>query len=166
MPTTGMEIRSRTMSSTTANSSSSSSSFFHSSNLLKTSPKIPSTLKSVIEAYTNLLSTKNKTSQEQRASLTQLRFLIVKHGVPSLQTRHGTLRSTLWKLLLCVYKVDSVEYAGLIGRGPCHVWEKIENDVFRTLAPDVDFTNMVSQDMISRVFHAFCWKSLGINDNH
>ncbi|KAJ3302041.1 hypothetical protein HDV03_005473 [Kappamyces sp. JEL0829] len=116
--------------------------------------------KQSIEQFTALIETRNSSDSDLRKSLKKLRLLILKnHGIPDCQTRHGSMRACVWKILLGVYRIDSIEYMGLIQRGPCEVWEKIQNDVFRTLATDADFTKQVSHDMISRLLHAFVWKT-------
>jgi hypothetical protein len=116
--------------------------------------------KAVIDSFTQIIESKNSTEAELRTSLKKLRLLCLKQGIPDVQTRHGSLRSCVWKILLGVYRIDAVEYISLVQKGPCPVWEKIQNDVFRTLATDVDFTRNVTNEMISRLLHSFVWKTL------
>jgi cell cycle arrest protein BUB2 len=111
-----------------------------------------------IEEYMKLLSSKSQTDTQLRQSLKQLRFLILKHGIPSHQTKHGSLRGSIWKILLSTYKMDAVDYIHLVQKGPHELAEKIQNDTFRTLATDPDF-HTVSNDKITRLLNAFCWKS-------
>ena len=112
----------------------------------------------IIQEFTTLIETKNYNDGDLRSTLKKLRLLIYKHGIPNVQTRHGSLRSCIWKVLLNVYRIDSIEYISLLSKGPCPVYEKIDNDVFRTLATDKDFKSVVTNEMIARVLHAFVWK--------
>jgi cell cycle arrest protein BUB2 len=122
----------------------------------------------IIQEYTSLIETKNHSDVEVRSTLKKLRFLVYKHGIPSVQTRHGTLRSCIWKLFLNVYKIDSIEYISLLSKGPTTYSDKISNDVFRTLATDKDFKSQVTNEMLTRVLTAFvsktsCHKSRLVN---
>ena len=83
-------------------------------------------------------------------------------GVPNLQTRNGSLRASVWKVLLGVYKLDAGEYTRLVNAGPCSVWEKIECDVDRTLRGNEGFERVRREGKLSRILHGFCWKSCGM----
>ena len=113
----------------------------------------------LVDQYTSLFGTRNKSERELRDSLKQLRYLVLKHGIPNHDTRSGTLRGQAWKLLLGVYKLDAADYISTVQKGPSHAADKISNDVFRTLATDLNFTTTVSNDCLSRVLNAFVWKA-------
>ncbi|KAI8916411.1 rab-GTPase-TBC domain-containing protein [Gorgonomyces haynaldii] len=70
------------------------------------------------------------------------------------------LRTKVWKALLGVYKINAQEYIQLVRRGPSPMMDKIQNDTFRTLKTDEDFTNNVSQDSLTRLLNAFVWKAM------
>lgn len=75
----------------------------------------------------------------------------------------SNLRGQVWKALLGIYRISAIDYVRLIERGVCPVVaEKIDNDVFRTLATDKSFQKNVSNDMITRVLNAFVWKAQGL----
>ena len=116
-------------------------------------------IEKLTDMYLKVLLSKNKTERELRQSLKDLRYLILKHGIPSTVTKYGSLRACVWKLLLGVSNLDSGEYINLVNLGPSQVGEKISNDVFRTLATCNEFTTKVSNDMLARILNAFCWKS-------
>lgn len=71
------------------------------------------------------------------------------------------LRSQVWKAVLGMYKVSSLEYVTFIKRGASPLQDKIMNDVFRTCATDKMFLEVVNHDMITRVLNAFVWKAMG-----
>ena len=73
--------------------------------------------KEIIQQFTHLIESKNTSDTELRACLKKLRLLVLKHGIPHVQTRHGSLKSCVWKILLGVYRIDSVEYISLIQKG-------------------------------------------------
>jgi cell cycle arrest protein BUB2 len=80
-----------------------------------------------------------------------------------MQTRYGTLRGSVWKILLGVFRLDAMEYISLVKKGTSSAGEKIQNDVFRTLATDKLFCETVTTEMLTRVLNAFVWKATGIS---
>ena len=110
----------------------------------------------LVEMYTSLISTRNKTDRELRNSLKELRYLVLKFGIPS---TIPNIRGQVWKLLLNVLKLDGQDYINNVQLGACSLWEKIQNDVFRTLASDKMFKSVVQDECLSRVLNAFVWKA-------
>jgi cell cycle arrest protein BUB2 len=113
----------------------------------------------IVDQYLKLLSCKSQTDLQLRQNVKQLRFLILKHGIPIHVGKHGSLRASVWKILLSSYKIDAIDYIHLVQKGPHEQAEKIQNDTFRTLATDQDFSS-VTNDKITRLLNAFCWKSM------
>jgi hypothetical protein len=110
-----------------------------------------------IEALQTLIESKNKTEREERINLKQIRYQILKTGIPHSKTPTGTLRSDLWKILLKVYKIPSSEYISLIlQKSPFDL--KIKSDTNRTLQTDQKFKQIVNEKMLIRILNAFCVK--------
>ncbi|KAI8930262.1 rab-GTPase-TBC domain-containing protein [Entophlyctis helioformis] len=116
-----------------------------------------------VHEYVEIITSRNTNDRELRESLRRLRHLILSKGIPDTAREnngHGcNLRGRVWKALLSIYRVNALEYATLVQRGPCSVAEKIQNDTFRTLMTDKGFQSRVSNDMLLRVLNAFVWKA-------
>ncbi|KAI8899744.1 rab-GTPase-TBC domain-containing protein [Globomyces pollinis-pini] len=112
-----------------------------------------------IQEFIKLLNSKNANDRELRIALKGIRQLVLQFGIPDHKTFCGSLRNSVWKILLGIYRIDAKEYISSIQRGPSTVADKIENDVFRTLTTDKSFQNTVSNEMIKRLLNAFVWKA-------
>jgi hypothetical protein len=95
------------------------------------------------EAFKQILQSKSSTDKQLRQSLKSIRELILKRGIPSSTQK---LRGNVWKALLGMYRVSSLEYITLIKRGESPLNDKISNDVFRTCATDKLFSEKVSRN--------------------
>jgi cell cycle arrest protein BUB2 len=116
------------------------------------------------QTYEKLLSSsQNISDRELKQSIKQLRLLVSKYGLPEILKKEGsnTLRCRVWKIFLGVYKINAQEYCHLIENGATDLHEKIKNDTFRTMPTSKEFTELVDEDMLSRVLNAFVWKTRG-----
>ena len=68
------------------------------------------------------------------------------------------LRIYVWLILLNAPTLSTDTYLSLIHRGPSPAYNKIKNDVFRTLTTDVLFKRRVSEASITRILNAMAWK--------
>lgn len=109
--------------------------------------------------YLSILRCKNRSDEGMRESLGHLRSLVLKHGIPDdardCKGDNVSLRAKVWKVMLCVYEISASRYSSLVSMGPCWQYEKIENDVSRTLATDKRFHDRVQEGPILRVLNSF-----------
>lgn len=71
----------------------------------------------------------------------------------------NSIRCRVWKALLGVYHVSAGEYLQYVAKGPSPMFEKVNNDTFRTLATDKKFLERVQESMLVRVLNAQVWKT-------
>ncbi|KAJ9048973.1 CDC16 protein [Entomophthora muscae] len=71
----------------------------------------------------------------------------------------NSIRCRVWKALLGVYHVSAGEYLQFVAKGPSPMFEKVNNDTFRTLATDKKFLERVQESMLIRVLNAQVWKT-------
>lgn len=92
------------------------------------------------------------------ASLGTLRHSILTTGVQATKEGMSDYRIYLWLTLLNVAALPTEEYLAQIHRGRSPAWEKIANDVFRTLATDTLFKRRVSDASLTRILNATAWR--------
>jgi cell cycle arrest protein BUB2 len=91
-------------------------------------------------------------------SLSLLRHSIVTTGVSATKEGMSDYRVYLWLALLNIAPLPTDTYLSLIHRGRSPSYEKIANDVFRTLATDTLFKRRVTDASLTRVLNATAWR--------
>lgn len=92
-----------------------------------------------------------------------LRQSILASGVQAGKDGMSDYRIYLWLTLLNVSALPTDAYLSQIHRGRSPVWQKIANDVFRTLATDTLFKRRVTDASLTRLLNATAWR---ITDTH
>ena len=91
-------------------------------------------------------------------SLSLLRHSILTTGVSATKEGMSDYRVYLWLALLNISPLSTDTYLSLIHRGRSPSYEKIANDVFRTLATDTLFKRRVTDASLTRVLNATAWR--------
>ena len=91
-------------------------------------------------------------------SLSLLRHSILTTGVSATKEGMSDYRIYLWLALLNITPMSTDDYLSIIQRGRSPSYEKIANDVFRTLATDALFKRRVTDASITRVLNATAWR--------
>lgn len=97
------------------------------------------------------------------AGLNLLRHSILTTGVQATKEGMSDYRIYLWLTLLNVPPLATDSYLNQIHRGRSPAWQKIANDVFRTLATDTLFKRRVTDASLTRLLNATAWR---ITDTH
>ncbi|KAI0233965.1 CDC16 protein [Massospora cicadina] len=110
------------------------------------------------------LNRSNSTPASLHNSLNELRIHILKFGLPNEDSTmeypvSNSIRCKVWKALLGVYHLSAGEYLQFVAKGPSPMFEKVNNDTFRTLATDKKFLARVQESMLVRVLNAHVWKT-------
>lgn len=92
------------------------------------------------------------------ASLGNLRHSILTSGVQATKEGMSDYRVYLWLTLLNVGPFPTETYLAQIHRGKSPAYDKIANDVFRTLATDTLFKRRVTDASLTRVLNATAWR--------
>ncbi|KIW58194.1 hypothetical protein PV05_02735 [Exophiala xenobiotica] len=91
-------------------------------------------------------------------ALSLLRHSILTSGVTATKEGMSDYRIYLWLTLLNVAPLPTDTYLELIHRSRSPAYEKISNDVFRTLATDTLFKRRVTDASLTRVLNATAWR--------
>ncbi|KAJ9655315.1 CDC16 protein [Neophaeococcomyces mojaviensis] len=92
------------------------------------------------------------------ASLAMLRHSIVTSGVQATKEGMSDHRVYLWLTLLNIAPLSTEVYLAQIHRGRSPAYDKIANDVFRTLATDTLFKRRVTDASLTRILNATAWR--------
>ena len=92
------------------------------------------------------------------SGLALLRHSILTSGVDAKSDGMSEYRIYLWLALLNLPPFPTDEYLALVHRGRSPAYEKIKNDVFRTLATDPLFKRRVTDASLTRVLNATAWR--------
>jgi cell cycle arrest protein BUB2 len=92
------------------------------------------------------------------SALSLLRHSILTSGVSATKEGMSDYRIYLWLTLLNIDALSTETYLNLIHRGRSPAYEKISNDVFRTLATDTLFKRRVTDASLTRVLNAIAWR--------
>ena len=92
------------------------------------------------------------------SALSLLRHSILDKGVLATKEGMSDYRIYLWLTLLNIAPLSTDTYLGLIHRSRSPAYEKISNDVFRTLATDTLFKRRVTDASLTRVLNATAWR--------
>ncbi len=92
------------------------------------------------------------------SALSLLRHSILTSGVSATKEGMSDYRIYLWLTFLNISPMSTDTYLGLIHRGRSPAYEKISNDVFRTLATDTLFKRRVTDASLTRVLNATAWR--------
>ncbi|KAK7897329.1 CDC16 protein [Exophiala xenobiotica] len=91
-------------------------------------------------------------------ALSLLRHSILTSGVTATKEGMSDYRIYLWLTLLNVAPLPTDTYLEFIHRSRSPAYEKISNDVFRTLATDTLFKRRVTDASLTRVLNATAWR--------
>jgi cell cycle arrest protein BUB2 len=92
------------------------------------------------------------------SALSLLRHSILTSGVTATKEGMSDYRIYLWLTLLNVTPLPTDTYLGLVHRSRSPAYEKISNDVFRTLATDTLFKRRVTDASLTRLLNATAWR--------
>ena len=92
------------------------------------------------------------------SGLALLRHSILTSGVDAKSDGMSEYRIYLWLALLDIPPFSTDDYLALVHRGRSPAYEKIKNDVFRTLATDPLFKRRVTDASLTRVLNATAWR--------
>lgn len=92
------------------------------------------------------------------SALSLLRHSILTSGVNATKEGMSDYRIYLWLTLLNIGPLPTDTYLNLIHRGRSPAYEKISNDVFRTLATDTLFKRRVTDASLTRLLNATAWR--------
>lgn len=92
------------------------------------------------------------------SALSLLRHSILTSGVTATKEGMSEYRIYLWLTLLNVAPLPTNTYLDLIHRSRSPAYEKISNDVFRTLATDTLFKRRVTDASLTRLLNATAWR--------
>lgn len=92
------------------------------------------------------------------SALSLLRHSILTSGVNATKEGMSDYRIYLWLTLLNIGPLSTDTYLNLIHRGRSPAYEKISNDVFRTLATDTLFKRRVTDASLTRLLNATAWR--------
>ncbi|KAI1613355.1 cell cycle arrest protein BUB2 [Exophiala viscosa] len=91
-------------------------------------------------------------------ALSLLRHSILTSGVTATKEGMSDFRIYLWSTLLNVAPMPTDTYLSYIHRSRSPAYEKISNDVFRTLATDTLFKRRVTDASLTRLLNATAWR--------
>ncbi|OAP55403.1 hypothetical protein AYL99_10376 [Fonsecaea erecta] len=91
-------------------------------------------------------------------ALSLLRHSILTSGVNATKEGMSDYRIYLWLTLLNIGPLSTDTYLALIHRSRSPAYEKISNDVFRTLATDTLFKRRVTDASLTRLLNATAWR--------
>lgn len=91
-------------------------------------------------------------------SISLLRSSILSSGVTATKEGMSDYRVYLWLALLNIAPLPTDTYLSLIHRGQSPAYDKITQDVFRTLATDALFQRRVTNASLTRVLNATAWR--------
>ena len=92
------------------------------------------------------------------SALSLLRHSILTNGVSATKEGMSDYRIYLWLTLLNIAPLATDTYLALIHRGRSPAYEKISNDVFRTLTTDTLFQRRVTNASLTRLLNATAWR--------
>ena len=92
------------------------------------------------------------------SALALLRHSILTSGVSATKEGMSDYRIYLWLTLLNIAPLSTDTYLSFIHRGRSPAYEKISNDVFRTLATDTLFKRRVTGASLTRLLNATAWR--------
>jgi cell cycle arrest protein BUB2 len=92
------------------------------------------------------------------SSISMLRNSILSSGVTATKEGMSDYRVYLWLALLNIGPLPTDTYLSLIHRGQSPAYQKIQQDVFRTLATDALFQRRVTNASLTRVLNATAWR--------
>lgn len=92
------------------------------------------------------------------SALSLLRHSILTSGVTATKEGMSDYRIYLWLTLLNVPPLATEVYLDLVHRSKSPAYEKISNDVFRTLATDTLFKRRVTDASLTRLLNATAWR--------
>ncbi|KIV97254.1 hypothetical protein PV10_01025 [Exophiala mesophila] len=92
------------------------------------------------------------------SALSLLRHSILTSGVTATKEGMSDYRIYLWLTLLNVPPLATQVYLDLVHRSKSPAYEKISNDVFRTLATDTLFKRRVTDASLTRLLNATAWR--------
>lgn len=92
------------------------------------------------------------------SALSLLQHSVLTNGVIATKEGMSDYRIYLWLTLLNIPAFPTDTYLALIHRGRSPAYEKISNDVFRTLATDTLFKRRVTDASLTRVLNATAWR--------
>lgn len=93
-----------------------------------------------------------------QAGLLLLRHSILTSGVEARSDGTSNYRIYLWLALLNISPIPTDDYLALVRRGASPAYEKINQDVHRTLKGDALFHRRVKDSHITRVLNATAWR--------
>jgi cell cycle arrest protein BUB2 len=91
-------------------------------------------------------------------SLSILRHSILTSGISATKEGMSDYRVYLWLALLNIAPLPTDTYLSFVHRGRSPAYDKISNDVFRTLATDTLFKRRVTDASLTRVLNATAWR--------
>lgn len=91
-------------------------------------------------------------------SISMLRNSILSSGVTATKEGMSDYRVYIWLALLNITPLPTESYLNLIHRGQSPAYQKIQQDVFRTLATDALFQRRVTNASLTRVLNATAWR--------
>jgi cell cycle arrest protein BUB2 len=91
-------------------------------------------------------------------SISLLRSSILSSGVTATKEGLSDYRIYLWLALLNIGPFSTDQYLAFIHRGQSPAYDKIHQDVFRTLATDALFQRRVTNASLTRVLNATAWR--------
>ena len=92
------------------------------------------------------------------SSISLLRNSILSSGVTATKEGMSDYRVYLWLALLNIAPLPTSAYLDMIHRGQSPAYDKIHQDVFRTLATDALFQRRVTNASLTRVLNATAWR--------
>ena len=91
------------------------------------------------------------------SGLSLLRHSILSSRITAAKDGSSDHRVYIWLALLNVPPLPTDDYLALIHRGKSSAYEKIQDDVFRTLATDALFKRRVKEASLTRLLNATAW---------
>jgi cell cycle arrest protein BUB2 len=108
-------------------------------------------------------------SHDLSTGLSHLRHSILRSRILAAKDGSSDHRIYIWLALLNVAPLPTESYLTLIHRGKSPAYEKIQDDVFRTLATDTLFKRRVKEASLTRLLNATAWTLHDVrakNTNH
>ena len=96
-------------------------------------------------------------SHDLTSGLSLLRQSILRSPIVAAKDGSSDHRVYIWLALLNVSPLPTDDYLALIHRGKSAAYEKIQDDVFRTLATDTLFKRRVKEASLTRLLNATAW---------
>jgi cell cycle arrest protein BUB2 len=100
------------------------------------------------------------------SGLSLLRHSILRSRIVAAKDGSSDHRVYIWLALLNVPPLPTESYLSLIHRGKSPAYEKIQDDVFRTLATDTLFKRRVKEASLTRLLNATAWTLHDVRENH